>query len=253
MNYWPIQTGALLLDGNTLNYFGNNIPINLIVAVIAEVVLVGGAEYYRIINGLVRHTFYNYFTWYQIKRFFYSYSSNDIFLDVNIVELWGQASPRRAIRPIGVSRRPRPGSNLEGERDQEWKIGNVCNARVLLPSICDRRRASGEFGKAFEWSFWKQSAHSHFRECWKSSNSLNQWMNESINAFILKPTTQSQVCVLKDEKFLNAFVNWYWDYFVAPDYSTLAFKRDMKKGVKIKFFYQLLWLEYSIYPHWLPA
>ncbi|CAL5414259.1 unnamed protein product [Camellia sinensis] len=46
------KTGALLLDGNTLNYFGKNIPINLIFAVIAEVVLVGGAEYYRIINGL---------------------------------------------------------------------------------------------------------------------------------------------------------------------------------------------------------
>uniref|UniRef100_A0A2P2MSY7 Chlorophyll a-b binding protein, chloroplastic n=3 Tax=Rhizophora TaxID=40030 RepID=A0A2P2MSY7_RHIMU len=46
------KTGALLLDGNTLNYFGKNIPINLIVAIIAEVVLVGGAEYYRIINGL---------------------------------------------------------------------------------------------------------------------------------------------------------------------------------------------------------
>ncbi|OMO77539.1 Chlorophyll A-B binding protein, plant [Corchorus olitorius] len=46
------QTGALLLDGNTLNYFGKPIPINLIVAVAAEVVLVGGAEYYRIINGL---------------------------------------------------------------------------------------------------------------------------------------------------------------------------------------------------------
>ncbi|XP_022870230.1 chlorophyll a-b binding protein CP26, chloroplastic-like [Olea europaea var. sylvestris] len=46
------QTGALLLDGNTLNYFGKNIPINLIVAVVAEIVLVGGAEYYRIINGL---------------------------------------------------------------------------------------------------------------------------------------------------------------------------------------------------------
>ena len=47
------KTGALLLDGNTLNYFGKNIPINLILAVVAEVVLVGGAEYYRIINGLV--------------------------------------------------------------------------------------------------------------------------------------------------------------------------------------------------------
>jgi hypothetical protein len=47
-----MQTGALLLDGNTLNYFGNSIPINLVVAVIAEVVPVGGAEYYRIINGL---------------------------------------------------------------------------------------------------------------------------------------------------------------------------------------------------------
>ncbi|KAG2561076.1 hypothetical protein PVAP13_8KG137600 [Panicum virgatum] len=46
------KTGALLLDGNTLSYFGNSIPINLVVAVIAEVVLVGGAEYYRIINGL---------------------------------------------------------------------------------------------------------------------------------------------------------------------------------------------------------
>ena len=49
---YVMQTGALLLDGNTLNYFGNSIPINLVVAVIAEVVLVGGAEYYRIINGL---------------------------------------------------------------------------------------------------------------------------------------------------------------------------------------------------------
>ena len=48
-----MQTGALLLDGGTLNYFGKPIPINLIVAVIAEIVLVGGAEYYRIINGLV--------------------------------------------------------------------------------------------------------------------------------------------------------------------------------------------------------
>ncbi|KAL2334487.1 hypothetical protein Fmac_015700 [Flemingia macrophylla] len=47
------KTGALLLDGGTLNYFGKPIPINLIVAVIAEIVLVGGAEYYRIINGLV--------------------------------------------------------------------------------------------------------------------------------------------------------------------------------------------------------
>ncbi|TQD80546.1 hypothetical protein C1H46_033895 [Malus baccata] len=46
------KTGALLLDGNTLNYFGKNIPINLIFAVVAEVVLLGGAEYYRITNGL---------------------------------------------------------------------------------------------------------------------------------------------------------------------------------------------------------
>ena len=48
-----LQTGALLLDGNTLNYFGKNIPINLVLAVVAEVILVGGAEYYRITNGLV--------------------------------------------------------------------------------------------------------------------------------------------------------------------------------------------------------
>lgn len=46
------KTGALLLDGNTLNYFGKPIPINLALAVIAEVVLLGGAEYYRITNGL---------------------------------------------------------------------------------------------------------------------------------------------------------------------------------------------------------
>ena len=46
------KTGALLLDGNTLNYFGKNIPINLVLAVAAEVILVGGAEYYRITNGL---------------------------------------------------------------------------------------------------------------------------------------------------------------------------------------------------------
>lgn len=48
--------GALLLVGITLNYFGSNIPINLVVVVTAEIVLVGGAEYYRIINGLVRKT-----------------------------------------------------------------------------------------------------------------------------------------------------------------------------------------------------
>ncbi|WCJ29024.1 Chlorophyll a-b binding protein CP26 chloroplastic [Euphorbia peplus] len=46
------KTGALLLDGGTLNYFGNQLPINLVVAVVAEVVLLGGAEYYRITNGL---------------------------------------------------------------------------------------------------------------------------------------------------------------------------------------------------------
>lgn len=56
-----MQTGALLLDGNTLNYFGKPIPINLIVAIIAEIVLVGGAEYYRIINGLVYDTYTSYY------------------------------------------------------------------------------------------------------------------------------------------------------------------------------------------------
>ncbi|CAM6034810.1 unnamed protein product [Sphagnum compactum] len=44
------KTGALLLDGNTLSYFGANIPVNLAAAVIAEVLLVGGAEYYRSSN-----------------------------------------------------------------------------------------------------------------------------------------------------------------------------------------------------------
>ncbi|CAM6125088.1 unnamed protein product [Calypogeia fissa] len=44
------KTGALLLDGNTISYFGATVPVNLAVAIIAEVVLVGGAEYYRSTN-----------------------------------------------------------------------------------------------------------------------------------------------------------------------------------------------------------
>jgi light-harvesting complex II chlorophyll a/b binding protein 5 len=44
------KTGALLLDGDRLQYFGATVPVNLAFAVIAEVVLVGGAEYYRSIN-----------------------------------------------------------------------------------------------------------------------------------------------------------------------------------------------------------
>jgi len=59
-----LQTGALLLDGNTLNYFGKNIPINLVLAVVAEVVLLGGAEYYRITNGLVHYSLVSTFSYY---------------------------------------------------------------------------------------------------------------------------------------------------------------------------------------------
>ncbi|KAI5062230.1 hypothetical protein GOP47_0023245 [Adiantum capillus-veneris] len=44
------KTGALLLDGGSLEYFGATVPVNLAFAVIAEVVLVGGAEYYRASN-----------------------------------------------------------------------------------------------------------------------------------------------------------------------------------------------------------
>lgn len=44
------KTGALLLDGGSIEYFGATVPINLAVAVIAEVILVGGAEYYRASN-----------------------------------------------------------------------------------------------------------------------------------------------------------------------------------------------------------
>ncbi|KAL3687143.1 hypothetical protein R1sor_013452 [Riccia sorocarpa] len=44
------RTGAQLLEGETLKYFGANIPVNLAAAVIAEIVLVGGAEYYRATN-----------------------------------------------------------------------------------------------------------------------------------------------------------------------------------------------------------
>jgi hypothetical protein len=51
IHLWAVpQTGALLLDGNTLSYFGANIPVNLAFAVISEVILVGGAEYYRSTN-----------------------------------------------------------------------------------------------------------------------------------------------------------------------------------------------------------
>ena len=72
-----LQTGALLLDGNTLNYFGKNIPINLVVAVIAEIVLVGGAEYYRIINGLVREilSFREFFFYYSLTKYFTAIAS----------------------------------------------------------------------------------------------------------------------------------------------------------------------------------
>lgn len=41
------KTGAQLLEGDSLQYFGLTIPVNLAVATIAEIVLVGGAEYYR--------------------------------------------------------------------------------------------------------------------------------------------------------------------------------------------------------------
>eukprot|EP00475_Leptophrys_vorax_P019942 TRINITY_DN272_c0_g2_i1.p2 TRINITY_DN272_c0_g2~~TRINITY_DN272_c0_g2_i1.p2 ORF type:complete len:307 (+),score=23.50 TRINITY_DN272_c0_g2_i1:93-923(+) len=41
------RTGALLLEGDSIQYFGNTIPVNLVVATLAEVVLVGGAEFYR--------------------------------------------------------------------------------------------------------------------------------------------------------------------------------------------------------------
>jgi light-harvesting complex II chlorophyll a/b binding protein 5 len=44
---FSVQTGAQLLEGQSLQYFGLTIPVNLAVATIAEVVLVGGAEYYR--------------------------------------------------------------------------------------------------------------------------------------------------------------------------------------------------------------
>lgn len=39
-----------MLEGDTIKYFGANIPVNLAVATIAEIILVGGAEYYRSTN-----------------------------------------------------------------------------------------------------------------------------------------------------------------------------------------------------------
>lgn len=44
------KTGALLLDGGSIDYFGARVPVNLAVAVLAEIILVGGAEYYRAQN-----------------------------------------------------------------------------------------------------------------------------------------------------------------------------------------------------------
>eukprot|EP00897_Mesotaenium_endlicherianum_P004460 jgi/Mesen1/4041/ME000213S03070 len=44
------RTGAQLLEGDSLQYFGATIPLNLAAAVVAEVILVGGAEYYRSTN-----------------------------------------------------------------------------------------------------------------------------------------------------------------------------------------------------------
>ncbi|CAI5502666.1 unnamed protein product [Closterium sp. Naga37s-1] len=45
------KTGALLLEGDSIQYLGATIPLNLAAATIAEVILVGGAEYYRAKNA----------------------------------------------------------------------------------------------------------------------------------------------------------------------------------------------------------
>ncbi|CAA6663910.1 unnamed protein product [Spirodela intermedia] len=99
------KTGALLLDGNTLNYFGKNIPINLIVAVIAEVVLVGGAEYYRIINGLqcLRRTH---------------------ILSLVSVGLGGQVAPGGAFDPLGLANDPDQAALL--------KVKEIKNGRLAM-------------------------------------------------------------------------------------------------------------------------
>lgn len=44
------KTGAVLLEGDTIKYFGADVPFNLAAATIAEIILVGGAEYYRSTN-----------------------------------------------------------------------------------------------------------------------------------------------------------------------------------------------------------
>ncbi|GAQ82232.1 light harvesting chlorophyll a b-binding protein [Klebsormidium nitens] len=44
------KTGAQLLEGESLQWCGITIPLNLAAATIAEIVLVGGAEYYRSAN-----------------------------------------------------------------------------------------------------------------------------------------------------------------------------------------------------------
>lgn len=166
-----LQTGALLLDGGTLNYFGNKIPINLILAVVAEIVLVGGAEYYRIINGLVLHI---NITLPLVFLFFFFLNLIKICKKI-LVGFRGQASPRWSIWPTGVGKWSRPSSDIEGERDKEWKTSNVCDVGILFPSICNWRRSCWEPLQTPQWSFWQQFAYCSCWLSWESSYPLNSF------------------------------------------------------------------------------
>ncbi|KAL9263542.1 Chlorophyll a-b binding protein CP26, chloroplastic-like protein, partial [Drosera capensis] len=107
----PSNTRELLLDGNTLNYLGNNIPINLIVAVITEVILVGGAECYRITNSL---------------------------------DFEDKLHPGGPFDPLGLANDPDQAVLLKVKEIKNGKACNVCDARFLHPSLCHRRRTRRE-------------------------------------------------------------------------------------------------------------
>ncbi|KAF1002632.1 hypothetical protein AG4045_012364 [Apium graveolens] len=57
--------------GLRVYYFGKNIPINLVPAIVFEVVLLGGAEYYKITNGLVCSLLLMEHFWLFLKHFSY--------------------------------------------------------------------------------------------------------------------------------------------------------------------------------------